>query len=316
MAKQSTKSIILRAFKIENNDPKFDKSPVLSLLSSKLEESAKAEDRRIQLNQDDPNEESDLISDFDISRKELFIFGTMIRVTASKGTPNLPDALFDQKTIPFSKLSKLELKEKFIYRSHFYFATNGSFLVVTLPSNRTITAFQAYLNEYLKSERGEHLFEFTPLIVESPTTSISNIKSIKFKDAQVGIKPSASNSAIPGSNSGSSYRTKLMRVKEEFLKTLLADSPDLEKILEEGFISAELLIKFSSKKSDEAQKYLGAVLKPIADTDNIEIKTAAGTIKGSSLQKTKAVDVSITESSMLSETELFQAMEGFLNELG
>ena len=312
MAKQAPKSIILRAFKIENNDLKFERSPILSLLGSKLEESTKAEDRRIQLNQDDPNEESDLISDFDISRKDLFIFGTMIRVAASKGTPNLPDALFDQKKIPFSNLNKLELREKFIYRSHFYFATDGRFLVVTLPSNRTITAFQAYINEYLKTERRNHLFEFTPLIIDSPATSISDIKSIKIRDSHVKIKPSVNDGISISSNS---FRTKLLKVKEDFLRTILKDSPDLEKILDDGFISAELLIKFSSKKSHEAQKYLGAVLKPIADTDNIEIKTASGTIKGSSLQKSKPVEIGITESNMLSEAELSLAMECFLKEL-
>lgn len=309
----STKSkfIKLRAFNIENNDPKYEKCHLLDILGAKLEKSTKAEDRRIQLNQDDPNEESDLISDFDISRKDLYIFGTVIRVTASKGTPNLPDDLFKQKRIPFTKLNSLELKEKFIYRSHFYFATDGKHLIVTLPSNRTITAFQAYINDYLKSERKDYIFEFTPLIVATPETKVSNIKSIKFKDSQVKL-PIKDSSPV----SQSSFRVKLNNFKEEALRTLLGDSPDFDKILEGGLVSAELLIKFASKKSDEAQKYLGAVLKPIADMDNIEIKTNnGGTIKGSTLQKTKDVEISTTESNMISETELSQAMETFLKEL-
>ena len=306
-----TKSIKLRAFNIENNDPKYERCPILDMLSSKLEKSTIAEDRRIQLNQDDPNEESDLISDFDISRKDLYIFGTVIRVTASKGTPNLPDDLFKQKKIPFTKLKSLELKEKFIYRSHFYFATDGKHLVVTLPQNRTISAFQAYINDYLKSERRDFLFEFTPLIVATPETKVSNIKSIKFKDSQVKIK-----THDPAGSSNNTIKTKLMRIKEELLKVILKDAPDFDKIMEEGFVSAELLIKFASKKSDDAQKYLGAVLKPIADTDNIEIKTNnGGTIKGSTLQKTKDVELGTTESNMISETELSQAMETFLKEL-
>ena len=305
------KSIKLRAFKIENSDPKYEKSPILNMLSTKLENSVKAEERRIQLNQDDPNEESDLISDFDVSRKNLFIFGTVIRVTASKGTPNLPDDLFNQKKIPFTKLSNLELKEKFIYRSHFYFATDGKNLVVTLPSNRTITAFQAYINEYLKKEREDHLFEFTPLIVNTPETKVANIKSIKFKDSQIKMKNN-SNECSPNTT----LRTKMLKVKEDILRYILGDSPDFEKILEEGFVSAELLIKFASKKPVDSQKYLGAVLKPIADTDNIEIKTGSGeTIKGSTLQKTKDIEINTTESNMISETELSQAMETFLNEL-
>ena len=143
MAKHSTKSIILRAFKIENNDPKFDKSPVLSLLSSKLEESAKAEDRRIQLNQDDPNEESDLISDFDISRKELFIFGTMIRVTASKGTPNLPDALFDQNTI-----------------TGIMFSIGLSLTVVSNTSNVKNKEIKKRIREDIKDTRNHFIFTF------------------------------------------------------------------------------------------------------------------------------------------------------------
>ena len=221
----------------------------------------------------------------------------------------IADDLFNQKKIPFTKLSNLELKEKFIYRSHFYFATDGKHLIVTLPSNRTITAFQAYINEYLKTERNDLLFEFTPLIVNTPETKVANIKSIKFKDSQVKIKgdDGASNAFL---------KTKMMKIKEDLLKYFFEDSPDLEKILEEGFVSAELLIKFASKKSDDAQKYLGAVLKPIADTDNIVIKTNnGGTINGSTLQKTKDVEVSSTESNMISETELSQAMETFLNEL-
>lgn len=306
-----SKYIKLRAFKIENNNPKFERCPILDMLSAKLERSTKAEDRRIQLNQDDPNEESDLISDFDISRKDMYIFGTVIRVTASKGTPNLPDDLFNQKKIPFDKLKTLELKEKFIYRSHFYFATDGKHLVVTLPSNRTITSFQAYINDYLKSERKDFLFEFTPLIVNTPETKISNIKSIKFRDSQVNVKTHGS-----AQSSNNSIRTKLLKIKEELLKDILKDAPDFEKIMEQGIVSAELLIKFASKKSDDTQKYLGAVLKPIADTDNIEIKTNnGGTIKGSTLQKTKDVEISTTESNMISEKELSQAMESFLKEL-
>ena len=305
------KKIILRAFKVENNDPNYEKSPILNLLGTKLENSQMAEERRILLNQDDPNEESDLIADFDVSRKDVFIFGTMIRIMASKGTPNLPDDLFNQKKIPFNNLSKLELKEKFIYKSHFYFATDGNFLIVNLPSNRTITAFQAYINEYLKAERKKHLFEFTPLIVATPDTKVSNIKTIKFRDSEVRL-PAKDKTSV----SQSSFRAKVKNFKEELLRELLGDAPDFDKILEEDLVSAELLIKFASKKTDDPQKNLGAILKPIADTDNIEIKTnSGGTIKGSTLQKTKEVAINTTESDMISEAELFQAMETFLNEL-
>ena len=69
-----------------------------------------------------------------------------------------------------------------------------------------------------------------------------------------------------------------------------------------------------SQTIKEGEKF-GYQVTEIADTDNIEIKTASGTIKGSSLQKSKPVEIGITESNMLSEAELSLAMECFLKEL-
>lgn len=305
-------SIKLRVFNIENNDTKYDKSPILDMLGEKLSKSEKAEDRRIQRNSDDPSMESDLIADFDVSRKESFIFGTVIRVTASDGTPSLPDDVFDKKKIPFATLKGLGLKDKFIYRSHFYFATDGRHLIVTLPSNLTISAFQAYINEYLKAERKDHLFEYTPKIINTPETTAGEIKSIRFKDAQV--KPHGNASASSAQNQ--TYRKSLKTFTEDALRYIFKDSPDLDKILSENLVSAEIFLKFAPKKHTEPQQFLGAILKPLADTDNVEIKTKSGsTIKGSTLQETKVVNIGITETGFISEAELSQAMESYLKDL-
>ena len=304
-----SKTIKLRAFKVENNDPKYEKSPLLNLLGDKLSTSTKAEDRRIQINSDDPNEESDLIADFDISRKDSYIFGCVIKVVTSKGTPSLPDDVFNEKTIPFTKLGELGLKDKFIYRSHFYFATDGKHLIVTLPSNKTITAFQAYINEYLKTERKNHLFEFTPKIVNILQTAAKEIKSVKFKDSKVNLH-SAGN---PPTNT---VKTKILSLKSDLLKLILEDTPNLDKILDENLVSAEIFLKFAANKNQDAQNFYGAILKPLADTDNIVIKTKSGsTIKGSKLQDSRSVEIGITESGLISETELYQAMENFLIDL-
>ena len=303
------KTIKLRVFIVENNDPKYEKSPLLKLLGDKLSTSTKAEDRRIQINSDDPNEESDLIADFDISRKDSYIFGCVIKVMTSKGTPSLPDDVFNQKTIPFTKLGELGLKDKFIYRSHFYFATDGKHLIVTLPSNKTITAFQAYVNEYLKAERKEHLFEFTPKIVNMPQTTAKEVKSIRFRDPKV-----IANST--GNSSTNTIKTKIVSLKNDLLKLLLEDTQNFNKILEENLVSAEIFLKFAPKKHTEPQQFLGAILKPLADTDNVEIKTKSGsTIKGSTLQETKVVNIGITETGFISEAELSQAMESYLKDL-
>lgn len=303
------RTLKLRAFRIENNDPNYDKSPLLDMLGEKLEKSEKAEERRIQLNDDDPTLESDLIADFDIKRKDLFIFGSMMRIVAAKGTPSLPDKVFQQKRIPYDSLNKLTLAEKFIYRSLFYFATDGFHLIVTLPSNRTISSFQTYINDYLKSERRDHLFEFSPVITDSPQARAENIKSIRFKDSTVKMTDASSSSEI---------KTKMMRVKEDLLRFMFQDSPELTKILDEGIVSAELLIKFASPKdkSKDSQAFLGPILKPMSDLDNFEIKTKTGeTIKGSTIQRSKDIILETNELGMISEPQLYQEMEAFLKEL-
>jgi len=304
------KPIKLKAFKIDNGDPKYAKSPLLDMLGTKLESSSKAEDRRIQLNSNDPTEESDLIADFDISRKESIIHGTVLRVVASKGTPKIPDSVFNQPKIQYNSLKKLALTDKFIYRSHLYFATDGYHLVVTLPGTRTIKSFQTYVNEYLKAERMDHLFLFTPVISNTPQMRLGNIKSIKFKDSQLPVN-------LPDEDKPD-IKTKMMKVTTDAVKSLFGDSPELEKILEEGIVSAELLIKFASnkKRPKDSQELLAPILKPMADTDDFEVKTKSGErIKGSTIQRSKDIELETTETDLINENQLFQEMENFLKEL-
>ena len=79
---------------------------------------------------------------------------------------------------------------------------------------------------------------------------------------------------------------------------------------------SRIFLKFAANKNQDAQNFYGAILKPLADADNIEIKTKSGrTIKGSTLQDSRSVEIGITESGLISETELYQAMENFLIDL-
>ena len=49
---------------------------------------------------------------------------------------------------------------------------------------------------------------------------------------------------------------------------------------------------------------------------NVEIKTKSGsTIKGSTLQETKVVNIGITETGFNSEAELFREMESYIKDL-
>ena len=119
-------------------------------------------------------------------------------------------------------------------------------------------------------------------------------------------------------SSSTEVKTKIMRVKEDLLRFMFQDSPELNKILDEGIVSAELLIKFASPKdkSKDSQAFLGPILKPMSDLDNFEIKTKTGeTIKGSTIQRSKDISLETNELGMISEPQLSQEMEAFLKEL-
>ena len=93
----------------------------------------------------------------------------------------------------------------------------------------------------------------------------------------------------------------------------------LKNIELEKFVSAELLIKFSKPKDitkEEYQKFLGAYLKPISDTENVIFVPKKGSpIKSSEILEVKTVKIDLTESNKISEPNLFQEIEKYLIEL-
>lgn len=77
------------------------------------------------------------------------------------------------------------------------------------------------------------------------------------------------------------------------------------------------MLKISKKKNKakENEKALSAFLKPVSDTDGIELITKNGKVAADNILKTKSVSIELTESKHISEAQLFQEMEKFLNEL-
>ena len=97
----------------------------------------------------------------------------------------------------------------------------------------------------------------------------------------------------------------------------MEENKDLKQILDEEIVSAELVLKISKKKNKakETEKALSSFLKPISDTDGIELKTKNGRVTAADIFKTKLVSIELTESKHISELQLFQEMEKFLSEL-
>lgn len=305
------KTIKLRVFTIANNEPAHSKSPFLSLLADKLRNSTNVNERRIPVNTEDSDE--DCISDYDDTRRQWFLNWTMIRIAVADSAHEIREDNLMQKKVPFEILNTIGDSNSFVCKSHYYFATDGIHIVTNLPINRTIGSYQAYLNEYLKAERGGELFEFTPLTAEPSETKAKEIKAIHFKDSQRTI-------SVPSKNSGNAggYEKQLINITKDKLSSLFNITSEFNKILEEGLISAELLIKFAKgkKNTEEYNKVMGAIMKPIADTGNIMVEKRNGEkITGEAILKTKLVEIEVTDSNNLNELQLFQEMEKFLNDL-
>lgn len=301
------KEIKLRAFKIENNDINKKNSGLLAILSSKLEKS-KAKERIMLLNQDDPKKEEDLISDYQV-KIDMHISGAMLRIMESSETPSIPDTLFDETKFVISELDKLEIGNSKIYKDHYYFLLNNNYIITNLPGAYSITRFQTYINWLLENERGNNLFEFTPLIVVRDDITLSELKNIKIKDP-VSKEPQTPNEV----NS-----KKILGLSKDLIYNLFKDVQSFQDIALEKIVSAELLIKFKKSKDiskEEYQRILGAYMKPISDIENVTFVPKKGSpIKSSEILRVKSVNIELTESNKLSEPQLLQEMEKYLNEI-
>lgn len=311
----NTKNVRLRAFSLVNTNLKHNETNLLSLLCNKLKTSV-MNDRRMLISPDDPQHEEDLIANFDLRIKGnecVMVAGTMLRIASVDAIPNITDEILNKVKVDIETLESIKSDSKVIYKSHYYFAINNQFLVVSLPSNRSINAYQTYINEYLKDVREDRLYEFTPILTKSEKVRFDDVKSIKIgnKDYPIG---SVSNKE---SDNNPVFIKRIANVAKEVLKSMMEESKDLKQILEEEIVSAELVLKISKKKNKakETAKALSAFLKPISETDGIELTTKEGKISATNILRTKIVSVEQTESKHISEAQLFQEMEKFLSEL-
>ena len=296
----------LRAFRIENNEITQSNSGLLNNLTNRLNGS-KAENRRMQLNSEDIKREEDLISDFSPNGHN-FVSGVMLRITHAEDVPNISDELLQHEKISINDLETIKAGSSIIYKEHYYFLLGNSLIITNLQSNITITRFQTYINWLLEKERGAMLYEFTPMIVSQEEMPLSDIEKIIVKDPTVGKNEEQETTGH-----------KKFKVDWDYISSLFKDVISLDEMVENNIISAELLISFKKPRKmskDDYQKLLGAYMKPISDTDNITFNTKKhGKIKGSEINRTKLVDIELTETGKINEPQLYQEMEKFLNEL-
>ncbi|RTZ46210.1 hypothetical protein EJ377_17405 [Chryseobacterium arthrosphaerae] len=110
-----------------------------------------------------------------------------MRIKPKGDVPNIPDSLFNDNKFLISELDELDIDATLVYKDHYYFLMNNEYLVTNLPRNITVSRLQTYINHLLEDERDETVYEFTPLVKETPQYSLSDLKTIKVQDPEVVI---------------------------------------------------------------------------------------------------------------------------------
>ena len=307
----------LRAFTIDNPDFNQRSTDILSALRNKLITSENANARKMVLNEQDENREADLISNYNHdSADQEPLFCTMLRIAPGNNVQHVSEVLMGKNLFSLDELDEDELnRAAAIYKSHYYFALTDQFLVTNLPGNRTIRQLQTYLNWLLGT-----LYELTPMIDTVQVDSLRDIKNITFQDS--AISPWTTKETDTGSSIGEK-RINIGHIAADYLRSILASQTDvkyLDEIELEQMISAKLIIQFKRQRKnspEEIQKAYGALLKPIADLDDIAITDKNGKVlmNGKSIQKTKTVKIDRTTTGKPNEQTISQEMRTFLLEL-
>ncbi|NBM54918.1 hypothetical protein GWI68_08980 [Proteus sp. G2669] len=319
--KAKSRKVRLRAFKIENKELSSNKSPAKGLILEKLENTIKVKDRCMLLNSEDPSQEQDLISCYEISTKSNSVFCTMLRITPSNELEQIPDKLFEKKDFTLDELESSKIDSLVVCKNHFYFCINDKYLITNLPLRTTIASLQTYICWLTKNE----LLEFTPMIDIQNQTQLKDLSAISVKDSEP-IKlgdPLSSNDTTEEKKhtvtvvEEKSKKIRLDHIVMHAIKASLSKSSSLKELMDNKIVSAELLIKFSKPRKMTDGDYaniLGATLKPVSDLDNVTFKRKDGKteIKGKDLLKTKFVDIELTDTGKLNEQMLFQEMSRYL----
>lgn len=296
------KKVTLRVFKISQSGLFGDNENKLGRqLINKLKQSQSVNDRRITLNSASTQKE-DLIAAFKISPTiQNCVYCLMLRVSIGNNVKPLTKSLFDKKEFGVSELIDTKSNgAEATYEDHFYFAVNDDYLITNLPGNKTINNLQTYFYSYLAAS-----YELTPVIDENLVTKLGDVSKIVFKDEHM----------VSGDNDESV--SSVAKIAKNLIKNLLVDTTSLQETELDQMITATLNIKVSKPKAS-AQNTLGAVLKPIADLDNVEIVTKSNKkiVKGSEVLLTKTVNIELIDGKVLiNEPQLYQEMDRVFKDL-
>lgn len=315
---KNLKKVTLRAFAIKESNSLSKTSDVLDRLKSKLNASGSANNRCMLLNPNDPNQEKDVVSNFEESTTPANLFCTLVRIAPGEDVQHVTKDLLDKNSFAIEELENVYAKGSdnipSVCKEHYYFSIDNQHIVTNLRSGKTIRDLKVYLAWLLEDD----LFDTYPLTEKPEDIELKDIRNITFSGESINYP--TNNSYHSGQQSGIDKKSiKLSDIAGDILNRLFSDTASLSQHDLDRYISAELVIKLkkpNKNEQEEFEKTMGALLAPVADLDNITIKPKSGKIiTGKELAKEKVVEIPTTDSGKLVEQALRQEMSVFINEI-
>lgn len=308
------REVKLRAFEITNIDLNNAYSDLSKKLFDKLTILGTVDQRRMRLNEDDPANEEDLISNFQQNQSSTFC--TMLRIQVGNNIQHITSELFKKKSFTINELNQSKVNGEAIYKSCYYFSVSDNYLVTNLPGNIPIKRLETYLNWLL-----EQYYQLTPMVDSKEINSLGEIKDIVIQDEQIDKQYPNYNQYSEDEKEKNSFSTlNLAKQILPKLKSLILDTKNLSDIEFEQIVSVKLLVQFRKPKKDdpkELKKLYGAILKPVSNLENFTFNTRNGKKfkKGQNILLTKTVKIEKTSTGFFNEIQLAQEMDKFILEL-
>nr|DAX30710.1 MAG TPA: hypothetical protein [Caudoviricetes sp.] len=293
----------LRAFLVLSSDLTSPEGALLEELRRALELRPTIRRRKRQINDID----SEVLSAFDWGPSRRYLFGTLIRIRRDDLRNPLSDQILDKTSFDIRELS--DHHEGETYKDHFYFLSDGKYLVTNLPGTSSPTSrIATYINWLLDETREDRLYDLQPAVRPPEALPFKKIKEIELGNGGTSISIQQERS--------------IFELTQDVLRDLLPNLPgigDAQEVIDNGLVRARLVLRFNDKPRDMDRETYQELVGGIAAIGNDELGI---TVVGKDGRKYNGSDVRVTTevivemvSQQIDEEALKQQMEAFLREI-
>lgn len=301
---RKAKKVTVRSFKITNTQLSENSSGILGMLKSILTPDSTIDARKMKLSEEEPDE--DVMAYYKWYKNDTLLFGTMMCIMPATAGGVLTPELLNKNTLTQDDVINGQ-DNQWQIKDHFFFLTDDQYLIVSLPSSRSIERFQTYLN-YLLEDIRTSVIDVQPILVTASDLGVKKIRSIVIGTQTIDASPELNK-----------ISTWLKSVPKELVQSILKQQDSLDEIDLDQLISAELVIKIKNKAKKSAlkdsEKIVGAFLKPTTTNSGVVINTDKGQFKGQDVQHKETLEIQVTDSGNIIYENMKLKMEQVLQSI-